>query len=126
MIYKTDKNIVGIKELLKKLPEHYHSWHHFGNVLEFKFAKEFDYEDEFDYVRNIEMVLESYDEKYRIRMKLKDVNGLVSFDVMNGFFSGFQIEYHEQYERWKYELSSFEQDIYFELYCAKIYVELID
>lgn len=122
------KYVDGLDTLLKKLPENYHSWHRFGhNILELKFAKEFDYEEEFDYVNNIEMILEDCNEKYRIRMKLKKVYGLVSFDVFNGFYSGFQIEYLEDNEKFcRYRLSSFEQDIYFEMYCQKISVELIE
>lgn len=122
------KYVDGLDTLMKKLPENYHSWHRFGhNILKLKFAKEFDYEEEFDYVNNIEMILASYDEKYKIRMKLKNVYGLVSFDIMNGFFSGFQIEYLEGNEKFcRYRLSSFEQDIYFEMYCQKISVELIE
>ncbi len=121
------KYVDGLDNLLKKLPENYCSWQHFGTVLELKFAKEFDYEEEFDYIRNIDMVLESYDEKYKIRMKLKKVYGLVSFDVFNGFYSGFQIEYLENNEKCcRYRLSSFEQDIYFEIYCQKISVQLIE
>lgn len=121
------KYVDGLDTLLKKLPEEYQYWHKFGTVLELKFSKEFDYEEEFDYVNNIKMILASYDEKYKIRMKLKNVYGLVSFDVMNGFFSGFQIEYLKGNEKFcRYRLSSFEQDIYFEIYCQKISVELIE
>lgn len=121
------KYVDGLDTLLKKLPDGYKSWYHFCHVLEFKFAKEFDYEEEFDYIRNIDMVLESYDEKYKIRMKLKNVTGLVSFDVVNGFYSGFQIEYFEDWDKHsRYRLSSFEQDIYFEFYCQKISVQLIE
>ncbi|MCM1133009.1 MAG: hypothetical protein NC340_06020 [Ruminococcus flavefaciens] len=121
------KDVDGLDTLLEKLPDGYKSWYHFCRVLEFHFAKEFDYEDEFDYTSNIDMVLASYDGKYKIRMKLKAVSGLVSFDVCNGFCSGFCIEYSDCCEKERrYKLSSYEQDIYFEFYCKKISVELID
>lgn len=120
------KHVDGLDNLLKQLPDGYKSWYHFCHVLEFHFAKEFDYEEEFDYTSNIDMVIASFDRKYTIRMKLKNVSGLVSFDVCNGFYSGFQIKYCKGYEkRYRYKLSSFEQDIYFEFYCAKISVELL-
>lgn len=120
------KYVDGLDTLLNKLPDGCRSWHHFGTVLELKFVKELDYEEEFDYVNNIEMILTNVNEEYKIRMKLKNVRGLVSFDVLNGFYSGFQIEYMEGNEKFcRYKLSSFEQDIYFEIYCQKISVELI-
>ncbi len=122
------KYIDGLDNLMDKLPEDYHFWHRFGhNILELKFSKEFDYEEEFDYLNNIEMILADCNEKYKIRMKLKNVYGLMSFDIMNGFFSGFQIEYLENNDKFcRYRLSSFEQDIYFEVYCQKISVQLIE
>lgn len=118
--------IKGIDELLKKLPENYHGWYHFGNIISLNYGKEFDYEKEFDYVDCIDMVLTDWEHKYKINVKLIDVVGEMSFDILNGFWSGLDIIYHEDYDYRHYEFTSFEQDISFEVWCRDISVKLIE
>ena len=118
--------IKGIDELLKKLPENYHGWYHFGNIISLNYGKEFDYEKEFDYVDCIEMVLTDGEYKYKINLRLIDCVGEMSFDILNGFWSGLTIEYHESYDYRHYEFTSFKQDIYFDVWCRDISVKLIE
>ncbi len=118
--------IKGMDELLKKLPEGYRSWYHFGNIVSLNYGKEFDYEKEFDYVDCIDMVLTDYEHKYKINVRLIDVVGKMSFDILNGFWSGLTIEYHESYDYRRFEFTSFEQDISFDVWCRDISVKFIE
>ncbi len=118
--------IKGMDELLKKLPEGYRSWYHFGNIVSLNYGKEFDYEKEFDYVDCIDMVLTDYEHKYKINVRLIDVVGKMSFDILNGFWSGLTIEYHENYDYRRFQFTSCEQDIYFDVWCRDISVKLVE
>ncbi|MDE6679188.1 MAG: hypothetical protein K2K02_09125, partial [Ruminococcus sp.] len=120
------KHIKCIDELLKKLPENYHGLYNFGNIITLNYGKEFDYEKEFDYVDCIEMVLTDDERKYKINVRLIDCVGEMSFDILNGFWSGLTIEYHETYDKRKFLFTSFEQDISFDVWCRDISVKLIE
>lgn len=67
---KNLKQIKGIDELLKKLPENYQSFYHFGTIVSLNYGKEFDYEKSLDYVECIDMVLTDWKYKYKINVKL--------------------------------------------------------
>lgn len=120
------KYIKGIDELLKKLPEGYRSFYHFGTIVSLNYGKEFDYEKAFDYVDCIDMVLTDWEHKYKINVKLIDIVGEMSFDIRNGFFSGLEIVYHENYDYRRYEFTSYEQDISFDVWCGDISVKFIE
>lgn len=125
-VMKNLRQIKGIDELLKKIPENYQNWYHFGNIVTLSYGKEFDYEKAFGYVDCIDMVLTDGEHKYKINVKLIDVVGEMSFDILNGFWSGLEIIYHEFYDYRRYEFTSFEQDISFGLMCRDISVNLIE
>lgn len=67
---KNLKQIKGIDELLKKLPENYQSFYHFGTIVSLNYGKEFDYEKSLDYVDYIGMILTDREHKYKINVKL--------------------------------------------------------
>lgn len=121
-------NIEGIEILKKQLPHELQYWHKFGrNILELHYKKFFD--DKYcDYIGCIELLLTDIQYRYTIKMSLHNVTGLVSFDILNGFWSGFTID---DCSDWGYEnhcrfrISSFEQDIEFAFYCERIKVELL-
>ncbi|MDE6092965.1 MAG: hypothetical protein K2F73_07175 [Ruminococcus sp.] len=123
---KSCRYIKGIDELLKKLPENCQYWYKFSKIISLNYGKEFDYEKSFDYVDCIDMILTDWERKYKINIKLIDVVGEISFNIRNGFFSGLEIVYHESYDYRRYEFTSFEQDIYFEVWCRDISVKLIE
>ncbi|MCM1506434.1 MAG: hypothetical protein NC177_04775 [Ruminococcus flavefaciens] len=118
--------IKGMEELLKKLPRNYHGFYHFGNIVSLNYGKEFDYEKTFDYIDCIDMVLTDREHKYKINVKLIDIVGEMSFDILNGFWSGLTIEYHETYDYRHFLFTSFEQDISFDVWCRDISVKLIE
>lgn len=127
------KRIKGIDLLLQKLPEEYHYWHCFGTILMLNYEKTFDYEKKFENIDCINLILTDKECKYKIKVKLNDVIGDISFNVTNGFFSGLTIEDHyDDYAEYGYEtdrcflITSFEQDIEFELWCDSISVELLN
>lgn len=122
------KRINGIDTLMNKLPREYHYWYKFGNILKLNYEKTFDYEDKFDDIYVIEMLLTDIQNKYTIKMILKDVIGEISFDMVNGFYSGLTIDDFKEsgYSDHCFRISSFEPDISFEIYCEKIYVELME
>ena len=123
---KSCRYIKGIDELLKKLPENCQYWYKFSKIISLNYGKEFDYEKYFDYVDCIDMVLTDWERKYKINIKLIDIVGEMSFSILNGFFSGLDIIYHESYDYRHYEFTSFEQDIDFEVWCRDISVKLIE
>lgn len=123
---KNLEQIKGIDELLKKLPDGYKSFYHFGTIVSLNYGKEFDYEKAFDYVDCIDMVLTDREHKYKINVKLIDIVGEMSFDILNGFWSGLDIIYHESYDYRRFEFTSFEQDIYFDVWCRDISVKLVE
>ncbi|MDE5619363.1 MAG: hypothetical protein K2O29_10085 [Ruminococcus sp.] len=125
---KNLKRIKGINELLKKLPEVYKSFYHFGTIVSLNYGKEFDYEKACDYVDCIDIVLTDYEHNYKIEMKLTDIIGDMSFNITNGFFSGLAIEDHfnDGFSDGRYFLfTSNEQDIHFNLWCRDISVKLV-
>lgn len=127
---KNLSRIKGIETLLEKLPEEYQHWYLFGhNILKFDFEKKFDYENKFCDIYCINMILADESEKYKISMQLYNVSGNISFDVYNGFFSGFIVEDKKEsgYENEQsFVLTSFEPDIDFEIRCENISVKLLE
>ena len=133
------RNIEGIEILKKRLPEELQHWYKFSNVLEVHYWSEFinilphyrnDFDDLYrDDVACMELLLTDRQHEYVIKMCLFNVTGLVSFDILNGFWSGLTIDdcYDWGYEKHcNFRISSFEQDIYFEFYCESIKVELFN
>ncbi len=122
------KDINGIDILLHKLPESYQKWHYFNYIDEFRYETVFDDAYKFESINNIEMVIRDYSKKYWIKLQLTNVSGLISFDTVNGFYSGFVIEDFIEcgYSKdRRYGFSSCEMDIDFNFYCEKISVELL-
>lgn len=125
--------IKGMSLLLKKLPKEYHHWYLFGTILKLNYEKVFDYENKFQEVYCIDMILTDREYKYKIKVELMDVMGDVSFNITNGFFSGWTIEDKlDDYIKNGYAIercfliTSYEQDISFEFWCESISVELLD
>lgn len=75
-----DSGIIGIKELLDDLPGEIQSWHHFGNIVEFKFYKIYDYEKWYERY-DAEIILSDQDEKFKIQLKLKNVTGDIKLHI---------------------------------------------
>ena len=122
------KDINGIDMLLKKLPEKFQKWHYFNHIDEFRYETVFDDSDKFENINNIEMVIRDCSKKYWIKMKLTNVSGLISFNTVNGFYSGLVINDFIEcgYSKdCRYRFSSCEMDIDFNFYCEKISVELL-
>ncbi len=120
-------NIEGINILQKKLPDELQYWHRWGNISELHYKHMYS-EEYCDYICCIELILQDIQKNYSIKISLFNVNGAISFDMNNGFFSGLTIEDCSDwgYEKnCKYRISSLEQNIEFEIYCEKIKVELI-
>lgn len=115
--------------LEKQLPPELQYWHQFGhNILKLSYKSIFDYDKYFDYIKCIELLLTDSEGRYKIKMLLYNVSGDLSFDICNGFYSGFNIDDCSDmgYESdCRFRLNSFEQDIDFTLYCEKIKVELL-
>ena len=125
-MFNTD-NIEGINILQKKLPDELQYWHRWGNISELHYKQVYS-EEYCDYICCIELILQDIQKNYSIKISLFNVNGAISFDMNNGFFSGLTIEDCSDwgYEKnCKYRISSLEQNIEFEIYCEKIKVELI-
>lgn len=125
-MFNTD-NIEGIDILQKELPEELQYWHKWGKIAELHYKHIYS-EEYCDYISCIKMILQNSQEIHSIRLFLFNVNGEISFDMYNGFYSGLTIEdcSDKGYEKnCKFRISSFEQDIGFEIYCEKIKAELI-
>lgn len=122
-------NIEGIEVLKEQLPDELQCWHKFGhNILELSYKHIFDYDKYFDYIKCVELLLTDSQNRYKIKMFLYNVTGDLSFNMFNGFYSGFAIEdchYAEYESTCRFCIFSFEQDIDFTLYCEKIKVELL-
>ena len=119
--------IAGIETLRTVLPDDMQAWYKFGHILELHFQECFD-EAAFRTTHCMELLLTDYREQYKIRMTLFNVKGQVSFDIVNGFFSGLTIDdcFELGYEKEsRFRLSSFEMDIDFTIYCERIAVELV-
>lgn len=119
--------VEGIDNLQNKLPEELQYWHKWGNIIELHYKHIYS-EEYCDYICCIELILQEKQKNYSIRLLLFNVRGEISFDMLNGFYSGLTIEDCSDwgYEKdCKFRISSFEQDIKFEIYCEKIKVELI-
>lgn len=130
---QNSKRIKGMDILLHKLPKEYQHWHLFGNILSLSYEKAFDYETKFEEVSCIDMMLTDRDCKYKLRVRLTDVSGYISFDVTDGFFSGLTIEDSmDKYSAYGWEtercfiMTSFEPDVDLEIRCESVSVELID
>lgn len=121
------ENIEGIQLLKKRLPKELQHWHQFGKILELHYKNGFD--DRYcDDIACMELLLTEAQHKYVIKMSLFNVTGLVSFDILNGFYSGFMIEDYSDrgFEKHcSFKLSSFEQGIDLAFFCERIQVELL-
>ena len=127
---QNSKRIKGINLLLERLPKEYHHWHLFGgNILKLTYEKIFDYEENFKEIARITLILSDKDSRYKIKLVLSNVIGNVHFDISNGFFSGLAIEDKKDlgFENENcFVLTSFEQDISFNIRCESISAELIN
>ena len=125
-MFHTDA-IEGINDLERKLPEELQYWHKWGNISELHYKHI--YSDEHcDYICCIELILQDIKEIHSIKLFLFNINGKISFDTSNGFYSGLTIEDCSDwgYEKnCKFRISSSEQDKEFEIYCEMIKTELI-
>lgn len=120
-------NIEGISILQNEIPNELQDWHEFGNILEMHYYKQIFDESSFNYVSCIELLLTDIQNRYTIKVLLFNVVGELSFDMINGFYSGFLIEDCSDwgYEKeCRYRISSYE-DISFEIFCEKVKVELV-
>lgn len=121
--------VQGIDKLLEQLPEEYHHWHLFGNVLSFNFDKHFDCEKRFEEIACITMLLSDKEYKYIIKVRLNDVVGDIHFNIDNGFFSGLQmldIKKNGYETDRRFIVSSFEMDSELSIECESVSVELLD
>lgn len=124
-MFYTD-SIEGMKELEKELPEELQFWHKFGTIISLHYDHIWS-ADFSEYINYIELVLTDAQNRYTVKLSLYRVIGLLSFDMLNGFFTGFTIEDCSDwgYERQcRFRISSLEQDIEFEIYCEEIKVKL--
>ena len=81
-----------------------------------------------DEIGCIDLFLTDRQNKYTIHLYLYNVEGSFSFDICNGFYSGLTIDdlADSGYENnHRFRITSFEQDIEFEIYCERIKVELV-
>lgn len=125
---KNSQFIRGCKQLLERLPEEYQHWHLFGDIKELHYEMQFDDEEKFEEVCCLSMILSDREERYRIRLALKDISGNISFDTVNGFCGGLAIEDRSEFgwEGGCYVMFSLEQDNDLEIYFASGSVELLD
>ncbi len=119
--------IEGIEKLKAVIPEDMQHWYLFGRHLsELHFRSDYDkYGDE---IRCIDMLFTDSEERYRIKLCLYNVVGQIGFDVVNGFFSGLEIEYVWDwgYEKGRnFHIYSAEQDIEIGMYCERITAEIL-
>lgn len=122
-----EDHIEGIDTLRKKLPDELQYWHKFGNISELHYKRIFD-EEYCDDIPCIVLVLTEHQYRYRIRLSLFNVSGELTFDMVNGFYSGFTIDDRSSsgYERHcRFCITSFEQDIEFMIFCERITAELV-
>lgn len=120
-------NIDGIEVLRNKIPEELQYWHKFGIIDELHYIHNVD-ERNGDIVSCIDMTLTDYNGSHMIKLSLFNVRGQMSFDMVNGLFSGFAIDdiSDRGYEKdCSFHIYSFEQDIYYDLYCERINAEYL-
>lgn len=119
--------IEGTDILRKELPEESQYWHKFHHISELHYVHIFD-EEYNDYICCIDLMLTDYYNKYTIKLSLYNVSGKLSFDIINGFYSGFTIDdcSDRGYEKHcRFQIYSVEPDIEFHIYCEKIKAELV-
>lgn len=115
------RHIEGIEILNAKLPPELQYWHRFGNILELNYSAHTIDEYYCDYTNKLTMLLTDDSRKYRIELTCWNTDGKMSFDTVNGLFSGFAIdELAHAGIRKIFHLYSDEQDIAFDVYCEKI------
>ena len=114
-------NIEGVEVLRKEIPENIQYWNRFGRISELYYSHLSDESGE--YVCCIDMTLADTSDKYRIKLTPFNVSGKISFDMVNGFYSGFSIDdlTTSGCERdCRFHIYSSEQDIGFDIYCERI------
>ncbi len=121
---KTLRNIKGMNELIDALPEEYRHFSCFNNILKFEYKRIFDDEICTD-IYNADIIITDSNEKFKIRILLKNVNGeiffstftqisfLVIHDLLN---DGYELEN-------RYRIFDIENNG-FSLYCEDIEVSL--
>ena len=87
----------------------------------------FDCEEKFEEICFLCLILSDQEERYKVRLSLKDISGDISFNTVNGFYSGLAIEDRSDrgWERdRRYVMFSFEPYIDFEIFFAAGSVEM--
>lgn len=84
------KRIQGIENVIDKLPQQLRCWHKFGNIIKLEYEKCFDYE-QWEGVNNLNLIVTDDEEKYKIKLVLKNARGELGFTIGNKI-SGFAIK----------------------------------
>ena len=119
--------IEGIEAMNNVLPEELRSWHKFGRINELHFGLDHD-ERSGKFVRCIYMALTCADGSFTINLRLFNVSGDLSFNTVNGFYSGLSIDDLTDTgceKEFRYRIYSSEQDCSFEPFCEEISTELL-
>lgn len=123
----TADGIEGIEVLRTKIPTELQSWGKFGcHIDDFHFFSDIN-EYGVD-IKCLDIVLSDREKRYRINLHFNNVSGKISFDPINGFYSGLSIDNLSSrgYEKTKrFHIYSFEMDNDTDFYCEKVKAELV-
>ncbi|MBR5683530.1 MAG: hypothetical protein IKW96_09725 [Ruminococcus sp.] len=121
-------NIEGIEILRERIPEELQYWYQFGRIEELHYTHSLNDECS-DFICCVEMILTDIHYRHSIKLFMYNVIGELSFDMLNGFWGGLDIEDLSGTgveKHCRFRMYSFEQDIDFSVYCEKIKVELLN
>ena len=123
----TADGIEGIEVLRTKIPTELQSWGEFGCHIDdlhfFSDINEYGVD-----IKCLDIVLSDREKRYRINLHFNNVSGKISFEPINGFYSGLSIDdlSSSGYEKTKrFHIYSYEMDNDTDFYCEKVKAELV-
>ena len=123
----TADGIEGIEVLRTKIPTELQSWGKFGCHIDYLHF----FSDINEYgvdIKCLDIILSDREKRYRINLHFNNVSGKISFEPINGFYSGLSIDNLSSrgYEKTKrFHIYSFEMDNDTDFYCEKVKAELV-
>ena len=119
----TADGIEGIEVLRTKIPTELQSWGEFGCHHFFSDINEYGVG-----IKCLDIILSDREKRYRINLHFNNVSGKISFEPINGFYSGLSIDNLSSrgYEKTKrFHIYSYEMDNDIDFYCEKVKAELV-
>ena len=123
----TADGIEGIEVLRTKIPTELQSWCEFGcHIDDLHFFSDI---NEYGVgIKCLDIILSDREKRYRINLHFNNVSGKISFEPINGFYSGLSIDNLSSrgYEKTKrFHIYSYEMDNDTDFYCEKVKAELV-